>query len=156
VKTAVAPLVGAIVLTAGCGSGGGEGAASTAVGLEGSWQVTLTKSELLGNPAYGHPVTAAEVRPDIGTYRLLLRHGRFRASWSSPTGISRDAGTYRLLGDLVTFHITRAWDQSHDLGEVWSYRLNVYRGELTFGRPPDRASEGPPNQMFAPWHRVAR
>ena len=62
-----------------------------------------------------------------------------------------------MTGDLVTFHITGAHDiGGDDLGEIWWYRWNVYRDELTFRRPPANLRQGPPNQIFAPWHRVGR
>jgi hypothetical protein len=148
-RLCAAGLIG-LVLVAGCG-----GTKRPAGSIDGAWRVTLTKGQLLGSPAYGHPVTAQDVRPDVGTYHLVLRDGHFRASWVGPMNDSRDTGTYVVKGDLVTFHITTAHDVGgNDFGETWSYRWSVYRNELTFSRPPAGASVGPPNQLFAPWHRV--
>jgi TRAP-type C4-dicarboxylate transport system substrate-binding protein len=123
----------------------------TATPIDGSWQMTVDQSQLIGNPAYGHPVTAGDVRLDIGTYRFVFRDGRVRQSLRGPAvgAPAGDTGTFRVDGDLVTIHITGG----HDAGETWSYRWSIYRDELTFRKPPETAPQGPPNPMFAPWHR---
>jgi TRAP-type transport system periplasmic protein len=119
--------------------------------IDGSWQMTVTQGDLLGNPAYGQPVTAQDVQPDVGTYRFVFHDGRLHSSILGQAVQGRDSGTYQLEGDLVVFHITGG----HDLGETWSYRWSVYRDQLTFSRPPANARHGPPNPMFAPWHRIS-
>lgn len=120
--------------------------------LDGSWQMTVNQSQLIGNPAYGHPVSAQDVRLDIGTYRFVFRDGHVRQSLRGPAvgNPASDTGTFRVDGDLVTVHITGG----HDAGETWSYRWSIYRDELTFRKPPANAPQGPPNPIFAPWHRV--
>lgn len=119
--------------------------------IDGSWQMTVNQADLLRNPAYGHPVTAQDVQPDIGTYRFVFHDGRLHSSILGQHFQGRDSGTYRLEGDLAIFHITGG----HDVGETWSYRWSVYRDQLTFSRPPATAPKGPPNPMFAPWHRIS-
>jgi TRAP-type transport system periplasmic protein len=121
--------------------------------IDGSWQMTVNQSQLLGNRAYGHPVTADDVRLDIGTYGYVLAKGHFHGSLRGPVvgTPADDTGTYRVNGDLVIFHITGG----HDAGETWSYRWSIYRDQLTFSKPPAGAPQGPPNPMFAPWHRIA-
>lgn len=132
-----------------------EGASSSSGGaptpIDGTWQMTVNQGDLLGNPAYGHSVTAADVELDIGTYRFVFHDGQVRQSVRGPAVGTppTDTGTYRVDGDLVTIHITGG----HDAGETWSYRWSVYRGQLTFRKPPATLPQGPPNPMFAPWHR---
>jgi TRAP-type C4-dicarboxylate transport system substrate-binding protein len=119
--------------------------------IDGSWRMTVNQTDLLGNPAYDQHVTPQDVRLDIGTYRFDFRAGRLHLSVDGPAVHGHDAGTYRLEGDLAVFRITGG----HDVGETWSYRWSVYRDQLTFSRPPATAPKGPPNPMFAPWHRIS-
>jgi hypothetical protein len=114
--------------------------------------MTVTRADLVGNPAYGHPPTAQDLSRDHGTYNLVLDRGRLGWTAAKGDGVSHDSGTYRVTGDLVTFHITGG----HDIGETWSYRWSIYRGELTFRPPPASAPQGPPDPMFSRWHRVGR
>lgn len=121
--------------------------------LDGSWQMSVTVGDLSRNPAYhayGFAPSAADYRADAGAYRLILRNGHLefsRTGGGSPN--PHDSGTYRVDGNLITFHIAAG----HDPGETWTYRWSVYRNSLTFERPPTNA-QGPGNPTFAPWHRI--
>jgi TRAP-type C4-dicarboxylate transport system substrate-binding protein len=126
--------------------------------IDGTWQMTVTASQLRGNPAYkiygyNNP-SPHEAKGDSGTYRLSLHDGHMTTSVVSPLGTSRDTGTYHVRGDLVIIHNTAG----HDVGETDTYRWGIYHGELTFSKPPHQPNGhgGPPNPTFAPWHRVGR
>jgi TRAP-type transport system periplasmic protein len=126
--------------------------------IDGTWQMTVTASQLRGNPAYkiygyNNP-SPHEAKGDSGTYRLSLHDGHMRTSFVSPFGTSRDTGTYHVRGDLVIIHNTAG----HDVGETDTYRWSIYHGELTFSKPPHQPNGrgGPPNPTFAPWRRVGR
>jgi TRAP-type C4-dicarboxylate transport system substrate-binding protein len=134
-----------------CSSTSRPAGSTTETAIDGSWRMTVNKSQLTGNPAYGHPATRDDLRLDAGTYRLVLHRGRFQFWHDGPADHSHDTGTSRIQGHLVTFQITRG----HDIAEIWSYRWSLYRDELTFSKPPASAPQGPPNPMFAPWHRIA-
>jgi TRAP-type C4-dicarboxylate transport system substrate-binding protein len=131
-------------------------ASGVATPIDGTWQMTVTASQLRGNPAYkiygyNNP-SPHEAKGDSGTYRLSLHDGRMTTSVVSPFGTSRDTGTYHVRGDLVIIHNTAG----HDVGETDTYVWNLYRDELRFSKPPHQPNGhgGPPNPTFAPWHRV--
>jgi TRAP-type C4-dicarboxylate transport system substrate-binding protein len=125
----------------------------TASALEGAWAMTVSRSDLLHNPAYGHPPTNEDLQLDAGKYRLVVHDGRYEFSFVSAFAVSRDTGTIRTEGEIVIFHVVGG----HDKGDRdWTYRWSVYRDTLTFRRPPPGYNAGPPNQMFEPWHRVGR
>ena len=121
--------------------------------LDGAWQMSVTRGDLIGNAAYdaGHP-TAEDLRLDQGVYRLVLHRGH---AWSS---IRRNAldqhetGSFTVRGGTVQFH----WSNGNDAGETHTYRWSIYRGLLTFRRAPAGYPFAPPNPLFAPWHRVER
>jgi TRAP-type C4-dicarboxylate transport system substrate-binding protein len=139
-----------------CAGGAKAPGQHTASALEGAWEMSVRRGDLLGNPAYeqvlGRPPTEEDLTLDVGTYRLALHGGRFRSSHDSSAEHVRDSGTFRIEGDTVVFRITSA----HSAGEVWAYRWSVYRDALTFRKPSGKYQVGPPNQMFAPWHRVGQ
>jgi TRAP-type C4-dicarboxylate transport system substrate-binding protein len=126
--------------------------------IDGTWQMTVTASQLRGNPAYkiyGYnnppPSTYTD---DAGTYRLSFHDGRMQSSLVNTNGTSRDTGTYRVRGHLVIIHNTAG----HDIGETDTYVWSLYRGGLTLSKPPHQPNGhgGPPNPTFAPWRRVGR
>jgi TRAP-type C4-dicarboxylate transport system substrate-binding protein len=126
--------------------------------IDGTWQMTVTASQLRGNPAYkiyGYnnppPSTYSD---DAGTYRFSFHDGHMQSSLVNTNPTSRDTGTYRVRGNLVIIHNTAG----HDIGETDTYVWSLYRGELTLSKPPHQPNGqgGPPNPTFAPWHRVGR
>lgn len=126
--------------------------------IDGTWQMTVTASQLRGNPAYkiygyNNP-SSSEAKGDSGTYTISLNHGHMQTSLVSPNGTTGDTGTYRVRGHLVIIHNTAG----HDIGETDTYVWSLYRGELFLSKPPHQPNRhgGPPNPTFAPWHRVRR
>ncbi|MFL5928421.1 MAG: hypothetical protein ACJ77E_15935 [Gaiellaceae bacterium] len=119
--------------------------------MDGSWTMHVTRSDLVGNPAYGRPATSDDLRLDAGTYRLTLDRGRFEFFLFGGGGISHDVGTTTIQNDTVLFHVATG----HDVGEDWSYRWSMYRDRLTFRLPRVVSAAGPPNMMFEPWRRAA-
>jgi len=127
--------------------------------IDGTWQMTVTASQLRGNPAYkiygyNNP-TPHEAKGDSGTYRLSLHDGHMQTSLVSSLGTtSRDTGTFRVRDHLVTIYNAAG----HDVGETDRYVWNLYRDELFLSKPPHQPNGhgGPPNPTFAPWHRVGR
>jgi TRAP-type C4-dicarboxylate transport system substrate-binding protein len=126
--------------------------------IDGTWQMTVTASQLRGNPAYkiyGYNNPSPHlVKSDSGTYTMSLHHGHLQSIDAGPLGTSRDTGTYTVRGNLLVFHNTAG----HDIGETDTYVWSLYRGELTLSKPPHQPNRhgGPPNPTFAPWHRVGR
>jgi TRAP-type C4-dicarboxylate transport system substrate-binding protein len=127
--------------------------------IDGTWQMTVTASQLRGNPAYkiyGYPNPPPnEYKADSGTYRFSFHRGHMQSSLVSSLGTtSRDTGTFRLRDHLVIIHNTAG----HDIAETDTYVWSLYHGELTLTKPPHQPNGhgGPPNPTFAPWHRVRR
>jgi hypothetical protein len=126
--------------------------------IDGTWQMTVTASQLRGNPAYkiygfNNPPPSTYTN-DAGTYRFAFHDGHMQSSLVNTNGTSRDIGTYRVRGRLVIIHNTAG----HDISETDTYRWSIYRGELTLSKPPHQPNGhgGPPNPTFAPWHRIGR
>ena len=137
----------AIRCAASATSAATTGAASL---LDGTWSMSVSRADLVGNPAYGHTPSAEDLVLDVGRYRLLLHDGRFRLAAVGPALHSRDRGVFSVRGDTVVFRVMAG----HDVGETWAYRWSIYRAALTFRRPPPGYNPGPPNPAFAPWHRA--
>jgi len=126
--------------------------------IDGTWQMTVTASQLRGNPAYkiygyNNPPPSAYA-DDAGTYRLSLHDGHMQSSLVNANGTSRDTGTYTVRGNLLTWHNIAG----HDIGETDTYVWSLYNGELLLSKPPHQPNGhgGPPNATFAPWLRVGR
>jgi TRAP-type C4-dicarboxylate transport system substrate-binding protein len=126
--------------------------------IDGTWQMTVTASQLRGNPAYkiygyNNPPLRTYT-DDAGIYRFSFHRGHMQSSSVNTNGRSGDTGTYRVHGHLVIIHNTAG----HDVGETDTYVWSLYRGELTLSKPPHQPNGhgGPPNPTFAPWHRVGR
>src|SRR5919197_807408 len=64
----------AIRCAASATSAATTGAASL---LDGTWSMSVSRADLVGNPAYGRTPSAEDLVLDIGRYRLLLREGHF-------------------------------------------------------------------------------
>ena len=141
----------------GCASRKKQQGLSTTSPLDGVWELSVARGQLIGNPAYkalpeaGHP-NDEDLRLDVGDYRLVLRHGRAWFGHRSAAEKVHETGVFSVRGGVVQFH----WKNGNDMGETHTYEWSVYRGLLTFSRPPAGYRSGPPNPMFAPWHRVGR
>ena len=82
---------------------------------------------------------------DAGHYRMVLRRGRVRSSFTSPGSSGwRTTGTFSVRGDEIRFRYAD--------GGGAIYRWNLFRGTLTFRKAPGVAE--PANPTFAPWARV--
>jgi TRAP-type C4-dicarboxylate transport system substrate-binding protein len=126
--------------------------------IDGTWQMTVTASQLRGNPAYKiygfyNPPPSAYTN-DAGTYRFSFHNGHMQSSLVNANGTSRDTGTYTVRGNRLTIHNLAG----HDIGETDMYVWSLYNGELFLSKPPHQPDGhgGPPNPTFAPWHRVGR
>lgn len=126
--------------------------------LDGAWEMSVGRGDLLGNPAYKvlsdsavHP-TPEDLRLDVGDYRLVLHSGHAWFGHRSSAEVAHETGVYTVRGAIVQFR----WLNGNDAGETHTYRWSIYRGLLTFRRPPAGYQSGPPNPIFAPWHHVGR
>lgn len=126
--------------------------------IDGTWQMTVTASQLRGNPAYNiygyNNPRPREYVCDSGTYRFSFHEGHQTSSAASPCGTSHDTGIYRVYRNpnLVVIY-NSAGD---DLGPPFWFSWSIYHGELTLSRAPGNKHQGPPNPTFEPWHRVGR
>ncbi len=93
---------------------------TTSTELDGLWEVTYTKDELVA----AHP-DPSEVDPsNYGHFTLKFYRGDFTyIGGSSDTWTA--TGTYVVDGDTISFYVDT--DRS-----LWRYRWSVYRGTLTF------------------------
>ncbi len=93
---------------------------TTPTALDGQWEVTYTREELIA--AGPDP---SEVGPDnYGTFSLVFDRGDFMIGGGSSDRWTA-TGTYLVVGDTVTFHLDAVPD-------LWRYRWSVYGGTLTF------------------------
>jgi hypothetical protein len=129
---------------------------STATPLDGKWEVTYTKDELIA----AHP-DPNEVQPEnYGHYGLTFDRGDFSYEWLDGSSSSSTApGTYVVDADTITFYLDGVPDW-------WKYRWSVYNGDsLTFeklgGYEPGcslSVSLGqcePTGLVVKPWRRVS-
>jgi TRAP-type C4-dicarboxylate transport system substrate-binding protein len=141
-----------------CASTRNTGQGSTAASpLEGTWQVTYTKQELLA--AGADPTLISLAEEAWGHFSLTLGSGRW---WLRLTGGDPAAppdyrlayGTYAVAGDTVVFrHLD--YDYLGSGTEVWGpYIWSVYRGTLTFKRDGwTGGTQGPTGLVVKPWRK---
>jgi TRAP-type C4-dicarboxylate transport system substrate-binding protein len=132
IRQAMGGLPDALTCAAALSTGQSNAAASP---LEGTWQVTFTKQELLA--AGADPTLIYLSKENWGQFTLTLRRGHWwlRLIGGDPGVPANDrlaCGTYVVTGDKILFH-----RHDHDyLGsdtEVWGpYIWTVYRDTLTF------------------------
>jgi TRAP-type transport system periplasmic protein len=132
-RTAAVPHLG--TCTRGTGTtGGARGQALIA----GRYTATVTRAELLDNPAFEY----GEDNPgNYGKYRLELRDGRWTLINLSIDYTS--GGTYTVDASTITLRPATT-------GEVFVFRWSLYRGALTF----TKVSAGPTPFVVHPWIRA--
>src|SRR5215470_14336721 len=153
----------ALVIPAGCtgpapspapGNGPpGAGTKTTQVTpLDGVWQVSYTRAELVA--AHADP---SEVVPvNYGSFTLTLHRGNSAFTRPGARPSPQTTATYVVRGDTITFYQGQA---------IWRYRWSVYRQTLTFrklgGQEPGcslSVSLGqcePTGFVVKPWRRVS-
>jgi branched-chain amino acid transport system substrate-binding protein len=113
----------------------------TATPLDGNWEVTFTRSELLA-----HTNDPGEDNPgNYGHFTLAFGQGLLRGV--APDG-SPINGTYVVDGDLITFFRT----DSDGPGEVWTFAWSVSGDRLTFVKAGP--GEHPTPLVVKSWSRV--
>jgi hypothetical protein len=164
VRPAVAVLVGAIVLVAGCGCGVAHGNSSAGAGPAGVWTHTIVRSQLLAthSPDYLQP---ENLKLDVGRYRLTLSQGHGRLSKWNPISTFEASGTFTVHGDTIAFRWSHAVEHDapnppdpfcvHGAGcdPPWRLRWSLYRGMLTLSRVPDSTFQVPPAIWATAWQR---
>lgn len=151
-----------------CPSNRGEGrAGSKQTVLAGTYAMAASQAEI-------HAFPGSVPNDNWGSFRLVLRRGRYRLSDSRPGGVSVvgppsgfTAGTYAVDGDRITF-TSKSSSGDTPLGSPADppviCRWSVYRGTLTFRRLGTRAQlaatakgldpGGPPLLYVKPWQRA--
>jgi TRAP-type C4-dicarboxylate transport system substrate-binding protein len=120
--------------------------------LDGVWQVTYTRDELIA----AHPDPTEVTQDNYGTFTLRFHRGDVSETHAATMQAPQATGTYAVHGDTITFYQD---------GEVWKYTWSVYRQILTFkklqGQQPGctpSASTGqcePTGYVVMPWQRVS-
>jgi TRAP-type C4-dicarboxylate transport system substrate-binding protein len=131
---------------------------STAVSpLEGTWQVTYTKQELLAAGADPTQIYLSE--ETWGHFSLKFSSGYWWLRLTGgdpavPPNYRLAYGTYVVDGDRVLFH-RRDHDYLGSGTEVWGpYIWSVYRGTLTFKRDGwTGGAQGPAGLVVEPWRK---
>jgi TRAP-type C4-dicarboxylate transport system substrate-binding protein len=141
-----------------CASARNTGQSSTAASpLEGTWQVTYTKQELLA--AGADPTLIYLSKETWGHFTLKFSSGHW---WLRLTGGDPAVppnhrlayGTYAVAGDKVLFH-RHDQDYVGSGTEVWGpYIWSVYRDTLTFKRDGwTGGTQGPTGLIVKPWRK---
>jgi TRAP-type C4-dicarboxylate transport system substrate-binding protein len=116
------------------GTGATGGARGQAL-IAGRYTATVTRAELLKNPAFEY----GEDNPgNYGRYQLELRDGRWKLINFSIDYTS--GGTYTVDASTITLRPATT-------GEVFVFRWSLYRGALTF----TKVSPGPTPFVVHPW-----
>ena len=131
---------------------------TTASPLEGTWQVTYTKQELLA--AGADPTLIYLSEENWGQFTLKLRRGYWwlRLTGGDPGVLANYRlayGTYVVTGDKILFH-RHDHDYLSSGTEVWGpYIWSVYRDTLTFRKAGwSGEGRGPTALVVKPWRRV--
>ncbi len=116
--------------------------------LDGSWEVTLTRAELMAGPGVSHD----EDNPaNYGHIVLEFNRGEFRmVGGDGETNI----GTYVVTGDLINFYwtgIVNNQTPGEIAGEIWTLKWSIDRDSLTF---VEQTRTRPTTLLVKPWTRV--
>jgi TRAP-type C4-dicarboxylate transport system substrate-binding protein len=129
---------------------------TTASPLQGTWQVTYTKQELLA--AGADPTLVYLSKENWGQFTLKLRRGNWWLSLIGgdsgvPANYRLAYGTYVVTGDKILFH-RRDHDYLGSSTEVWGpYIWSVYRDTLTFTKTGSALM--PTGLVVKPWHKTS-
>ena len=125
-----------------CPDAGGKGAKAGATALEGLWETTWTRDELI----------AAGIAPkDAGAFRghhtAEFAGGSFTFQGDPGSGNSA-TGTYTLDGDII--RLVFETGIALQLGRPYELSWNVYRDSLTFSAAPGRSPHRVPHRAVHP------
>ncbi len=122
-----------------CAGSSGSDKTTTVTPLDGTWEVSITRKELL---AAGIADPGEDIPENYGHFTLKFDRGDFEITAATAGG--SDYGTYQVDGNTLTITVTGGCCA----GEVWSMIWSVYRDQLTF-------KGGIPAGLRAkPWRRV--
>ncbi len=120
--------------------------------LDGVWQVTYTRDELVA----AHPDPTEVTQDNYGSFTLTFHRGDVSETKAGTRPGAQSIGTYAVRGDTITFY---------QAGEVWKYKWSVYRQTLVFKKLEGQApgctpsvSSGecePTGYVVKPWQRVS-
>jgi TRAP-type C4-dicarboxylate transport system substrate-binding protein len=108
---------------------------TTVTPLDGTWEVSFTREELL---AAGIADPGEDIPENYGHFTLTFDRGDYVGA-NTTVNVS-DSGTYVVDGSTLTLKVTN--------GEVWSMIWSVYRGQLTL------KGGIPASLRVKPWSRV--
>jgi hypothetical protein len=114
----------------GCPDGSGSSEKAGATAIEGLWETTWTRDELIA--AGVAPKDAEAFR---GHHTAEFAEGRFRFQGDPGRDISA-TGTYTLAGDII--RLVFETGIALQLGRPYELRWNIYRDSLTFSAAPGR------------------
>jgi TRAP-type transport system periplasmic protein len=136
----------------GSGSPAGGTKAGQVTPLDGVWEVSYTRAELVA----AHPDPSEVVPGSYGSFTLTLHRGHSSFTRPGARPSPQTTATYVVRGDTVIFRQGQA---------IWRYRWSVYRQTLTFkklgGQEPGcslSVSLGqcePTGFVVKPWRRVS-
>ncbi len=120
--------------------------------LDGVWQVTYTRDELVA----AHPDRGEVTQDNYGSFTLRFHRGDVSETKAGTPPGAQSTGTYAVRGDTITFYQAQ---------EVWKYKWSVYRQTLVFKKLEGQApgctpsvSSGecePTGYVVKPWQRVS-
>ena len=122
--------VASAAATPSCGPTGRSAAKAGATAIEGLWETTWTRDELI---AAG--VAQEDAEAFRGHHTAEFADGSFRFQGDPGSGISA-TGTYTLAGDII--RLVFATGIALQLGRPYELSWNVYRDSLTFSAAPGR------------------
>jgi TRAP-type C4-dicarboxylate transport system substrate-binding protein len=105
-----------------CGASPEHNKTTTVTPLDGTWEVSYTREELLA--AGADP--SEDIPENYGHFTLKFHRGDFEGTASVPSGSS--SGTYYVDGNALTLYPTAGCC----IGEVFTLTWSVYRDQLTF------------------------
>jgi TRAP-type C4-dicarboxylate transport system substrate-binding protein len=142
-------------LTCAAALGSGQ-STTTAAPLDGTWQVTYSKQELLA--AGADPTLIYLAEENWGHFTLTLSRGQWRLRLIGggdpgvPANYRQAYGTYVVSGDKILFD-RRDHDYLGSDTEVWGpYIWSVYRDTLTLSRAGPTPM--PTGLVVRPWHKT--
>jgi TRAP-type C4-dicarboxylate transport system substrate-binding protein len=154
--TAMRPAIGGSPAAVTCSAASGGGTSASAAALQGTWQVTYTKSDYAA-VGVDDPGTPSE--GNWGHFAFIFRRGHFWIRYLggdpgiSPNNARPNYGTYVVTGDKITFYRHDHNYPGSDTEVVGPYIWSVYRDTLTFkqGGPGFVGGLG---WVLKPWRKI--
>jgi len=159
---------GASAALPACSSTGARSAGTSSTGPSGTYVLTASQPEVASAPG-SHGAT-----DNWGSFRLVMKNGRFRLSDRRPAGAlvegasrGSSTGTYAVHGDRITF-TAQSGIGDVPLGQRGDQpvicRWSLFRSSLAFRQLPAQAQQaargqgldpgGPPALYVKPWRRA--